>query len=72
MASRPAYCRAALRASISAIHSSAFFDGVQTTIIYSAPPCTRPVREINVCAFNAHMIALSTIGPRIMSTAVFA
>ena len=34
--------------------------------------CTRSVRAIIVCAFNPHIIGLSTVGPRITSTAVFA
>jgi citrate lyase subunit beta / citryl-CoA lyase len=60
------------RAPLSATHSSAFFDRVQTTLMYPEPsPCTRSVRAIIVCAFNAHIIGLSTVGPRTTSSAVF-
>ena len=45
----------------------------QTTFTYSLPSgCTRSVRAIMVCAFNAHIMGLSTDGPSTTSVAVFA
>ena len=59
------------RISILPIHSSALLIGKQITFRYSEPlGRMRFVRAIIVCAFKAHMIGLSTRGPRTTSSAV--